>query len=161
MGLPNATAGNVNITKEAVKEAISINHLMYLKTEMKGKKVEAMARTDMRNRRDYTQYGVEECRTAFRLESFQFDCRANMPTRYGRDLVCRACSPRHQAGQEQEQKSKKEQESDKEQEQIESQEHLEICPGYRELWQGLGHLTPLSRCRYFIRVKQKRLQQRY
>ena len=64
----------MNINKEAVKEAISINHLMYLKTEMKGKKVEAMAIIDMRNRRDYTQYGVEECRTAFRLESFQFDC---------------------------------------------------------------------------------------
>ena len=130
---------------------------------------------------------------AFRLETFQFDCCANMPTRYGRDLTCSACSPRHQPGQEKEQEqesvkeqeskkeqesekelesekeqeiekeqeSKKEQESENEQEQIESQEHLEICPGYRELWQGLGHLTPLSRCRYFIRVKQKRLQQRY
>ena len=68
MGLPDATENYVNITKEAVKEAISISHLMYLKTEIKEKKVEAMARKDLRNRRDYTQYGVEECRMAFQLE---------------------------------------------------------------------------------------------
>ena len=53
MGLPNATDDNVNITKEAVKEAISIHHLRYLKTEINGKMFEAMARTDMRNIRDY------------------------------------------------------------------------------------------------------------
>ena len=69
---------------------------------MKGKKVEAMAQTDMRRRRDYTLYGVEDCRMAFRLETFQFDCRANMPTRYGRDLVYRACSPKRSPWQEQE-----------------------------------------------------------
>ena len=56
--LPDATYDNVNITKEAVKEAISIHPLVYLKTEMKGKKVEAMSRTDMRKRREYEyEYG--------------------------------------------------------------------------------------------------------
>ena len=156
IGLPDATDNEENIAKDAVKEAIALHHLTYLKSEMKGKKLEAMAQTDMRRRRDYTLYGVEDCRMAFRLETFQFDCRANMPTRYGRDLVCRACSPKPASGQEKEHEREKEQE-----EQIESQEHLESCSGYSELWQGLGAMSPLSRCRYFIRVKQKRLQQRY
>ena len=129
---------------------------------------------------------------AFRLETFQFDCCANMPTRYGRDLTCSACSPRHQPGQEKEQEqesvkeqeskkeqesekelesekeqeiekeqeSKKEQESENEQEQIESQEHLESCPGFSEIWQGLGPYSLVSRCRFFQRVKIKRLKQK-
>ena len=103
IGLPDATDVKVNMAKEDVKEAITVHHLMYIKKEMKGKKLEAMSRTDMRQRRDYTQYGVEECRMAFRLETFQFDCRVNMPTRYGRDLVCRACSPQQHLRQEKEQ----------------------------------------------------------
>ena len=46
-----------------------------------------------------------------------------------------------------------------EQEQTEDQDHLEVCDGYSELWQGLGAYTLLTRCRYFIRVKMKRLKQ--
>ena len=71
-----------------MKEAIRINHLKHLKEEMTGKKLENMKTIDMRKRRDYTKLSVEECRMAFRLEVFQFECRANMPTRYERDLRC-------------------------------------------------------------------------
>ena len=28
---------------------------------------------------------------AFSFKTFQFDCRADMPTRYDRDMRCRAC----------------------------------------------------------------------
>ena len=48
-----------------------MSHLKYMKGEMKGKKLETMAKTDMRKRRDFTNYSVEECRMAIRLETFQ------------------------------------------------------------------------------------------
>ena len=48
----DATDDNVDMMKGAVKEAIAVHHLMHLKTEMKGKKVEALSRTDIRNRRE-------------------------------------------------------------------------------------------------------------
>ena len=67
IGLPDATDNEENITNDAVKEAIALHHLTYFMTEIKGKKYKAMARTDMRRRRDYTLYGVEDCRMAFRL----------------------------------------------------------------------------------------------
>ena len=38
------------------------------------------------------------------------------------------------------------------------EDHLEICIGYSELWKGLGPMTPRSRVRYFIRVKNKRVK---
>ena len=97
---------------------------------------------------------------SFRLETFQFDCRANMPTRYGRDLKCRGCSP-GLVGQEQveeEQEEQEQEQQEQEQQQIKSQDHLENCPGYSELWQGLGPYSLLSRCRYFQRVKIKGLK---
>ena len=112
---------------------------------MQGNKLEKMKTTDMRYRRGYTKLSVKECRMAFRLEVFQFECRANMPTRYGRDLWCRACGP-GQGEQQQE-------------EQIEDQDHLEVCPGYSELWEGLGPASPETTVRYFMRVKRKRLKQ--
>ena len=130
IGLPDATNEKVDIEKEAVKEAILLHHLQYLKKEMKGKKLEIMARSDMRKRKEYNKYGIEDCHMAFRLETFQLDCRANMPTRYGRDLKCRGCSPGW-VGQEQEDEEQEEHEQEqqeKEQQQIESQEHLENCP---------------------------------
>ena len=174
IGLPDATSDTVSIEKETVKDAILLHHLQFLKKEMKGKKLEVMARSDLRRRKEYTQYGVEDCRMAFRLETFQFDCRANMPTRYGQDLRCRGCNPGLQAGQgqereqgdqeqedqEQEQGEQEQEQGEQEQEQIESQEHLESCPGYSELWQGLGPYSLLSRCRFFQRVKVKRLKQK-
>ena len=58
-------------------------------------------------------------------------------------MICRACQP-HLAtwleGQE------------------ETQEHLEVCPGYGELWQGLGPMTPQAKVRYFMKLKAKRLK---
>ena len=151
IGLPDATNEEVHLEKEDVKEAIKMDHLQYLKENMKGEKLRVMSQTDMRERRSYTKYSVEEARMAFRLETFQFDCRANMPSRYGRDLRCRACCPRAggepgPAGAEQE-------------EHTESQEHLEGCSAYADLWQGLGPYTLVARCRYFMKLKLRRLQQ--
>ena len=99
VGLSDATASNTRLDKDAVKEAIRSNHLKHLKEEMTSKKLKKMKTTDMRRRRDYTKLSVEECRMAFRLEVYQFECRANMLTRYGRDLRCRACG--REAGQQQ------------------------------------------------------------
>ena len=151
IGLPDATIEEQIIEKEAVKEAISIDHLQYLKTNMQGEKLRVMSQTDMRERRSYTKYKVEEARMAFRLETFQFDCRANAPSRYGRDLTCRACCPR--AGEEPGPAGAGQEEH------VENQEHLEVCTAYADLWHGLGPSTPEARCRYFIRVKLRRLQQ--
>ena len=165
------------LDKEDVKDAILQHHLQFLKTEMRGKKLEAMARSDMRNRQEYTKFNIEDCRMAFRLETYQFDCRANMPTKYGRDLRCRGCNPdltEQEQEQEQEREQEQEIEQDQEQEQeqeleieqeqepeqIENQEHFECCTGYKELWDGLGPYSLLSRCWYFQRVQIKRLQQK-
>ena len=146
-GLPDATADNVRIDKETLKEAIKLRHLKFMKEEMRGVKLEKMKMTDMRERRSYTKMRVEEARMAFRLEVFQFDCRANMPAKYGRDLRCRACEP--PPGQQQEDQE----------EQVEDQENLECCSGYAELWDGLGPTTEESRVKYFMCVKMKRLRQ--
>ena len=61
---------------------------------------------------------VELARMASRLQVFQFDCRANMPAKYGRGLRCRACEP--PPGQQQEDQE----------EQVEDREHLECCLEY-------------------------------
>ena len=108
IGLPDVTDSQARIEKDAIKEAIVINHLKCLKEDMSGKKLQIMKQTDMRQRRPYTKMSVEECRMAFRLEVFQFECSANMPTRYGRDLRCRACGPeagQQQQGEQQQQRS--------------------------------------------------------
>ena len=44
-------------------------------------------------------------------------------------------------------------------EQIEDQDHLEICPGYCELWEGLGPASQETTVGYFMRVKMKCLKQ--
>ena len=96
VGLPDVTGLNSSATKDAVKDSIKNNHLRDLKAQMAGpgnKKLKIMSQTDMRTRRGYTKWSVEECRMAFRLETFMFDCRVNMPSKYFRDLKCRFCQP--------------------------------------------------------------------
>ena len=159
-GLPDATDKETSLDKATVKEAIKVSHLQHLKDNMKGQKLEVMKRTDMRERRHYTKLRLDECRMAFRLEVFQFECRANMPSRYKRDLRCRACGPviEEKELNQNEQQEQQEQEEDH-QWSIEDQDHLETCSGYSELWDGLGPMTELSRIKYFMRVKAKRLKQ--
>jgi hypothetical protein len=48
VGLPDATNPNTRLQREAVKEAISINHHQHLKEAMTDKKLEKMKTTDMR-----------------------------------------------------------------------------------------------------------------
>ena len=78
-----------------------------------------MAKLDMRKAQEYTKWSVEECRMAYRLQTKMFNCRANMPCMYKRDLACRACTPDPATGLEG---------------QDETQEHLEVCKGYSKLW---------------------------
>ena len=140
IGLPDASRQEVN--KEDISEAIKANHLKILNTEMVGKvKLEELARADTRRAQEYVEWGVEDCRMAYRLQTKMFDCRANMPAKYKRDLECRACRPNTTIGQEI---------------QEETQERIEVCQGYRALWVGLGPLTPLSRVKYFIHVKNQK-----
>ena len=146
VGLPDITNTAVSATKEAVKQAIKYSSLKHLKLEMekKGPKLKLMARTDMSQRRSYLKWSAEEARMALRLETFMFDCRVNMPVKYGRDLACRACLP---AGCQPE---------DIARQPDEDQEHLEFCSGFSQLWQGLGPYDLRSRCQYFMRVKMER-----
>ena len=62
------TQEKCRIDKGEVKEAIRLNHLQNMKEAMQGEKLRMMAITDMRDRRPYTKYHVEEYRMAFRLE---------------------------------------------------------------------------------------------
>ena len=151
IGLQDANQDDVAMNKEDVKSAIKLNHVQAMKVSMKGEKLRILANSDLRARRDYTQLCVEECRMAFRLDTYQFDCRANMPTRYGRDLRCRACGPL--AGRQAVPGGAVQEEHD------ETQEHLEVCRGYADLWDGLGPYSMKTRCRYFMRVKMKKLRQ--
>ena len=111
---------------------------------MKGKKLEVMARSDMRKRKEYTKYGVEDCRMAFRLETDVPTCRPGY--RYGQDLRCRECNQgqeqeqeeqeqeqgeqgeQREKGEQGEQEQTESQEQIESQGQIESQENLECCP---------------------------------
>ena len=110
---------------------IKLDHLKHLKCDMASKdKLEELAKCDTRVAQDYVNWTVDECRMAYRLQTKMFDCRANMPSRYRRDVSCRACWP-NPAGRLE----------DKE----ETQDHLEVCGGYSELWEVLGPMTPQSR----------------
>ena len=117
----------------------------------------------MRERSQYAKLQIDECRMAFRLEVFQFESRGNMPSRYKRDLRCRACviGEQGEGGQEQEQNENKQKEQEEQKEDqwnTEDQKHLEIFSGYSELWDGLGPLKEQFRIKYFMRVKLKRLK---
>ena len=139
VGLPDACTTDVEASY--VKERIRLDHMKFLKADMASKeKLTEMSQCDTRQAQEYVGWSLEEARMAFHLQTKMFNCRGNMPTRYRRDLVCRACIPNRAGGLEAD----------------ETQEHLELCRGYSELWLGLGPLTPRSRVRYYIRVKNKR-----
>ena len=112
-----------------------------MKLQLKGRKLQEMANSDVSRRRENTSWSLLECRMAYRLETRMFVCRANMPTMYQRDLTCRACTPRAADGAPGPE---------------EDQEHLEVCPGYGSLWAGLGPMTTRSRVNYFMRVDKQR-----
>ena len=140
VGLPDAT--RMDVQPEEVKKCMKLDNLKHQKCDMGGMtKLQELSKSDTRVPQEYVSWTVDECRMAYRLQTKMFDCRANMPTPYRRDLTCRACQPEPASGQEA---------------QDETQDHLEICRGYRELWKGLGPMTPRARVRYFIRVKNKR-----
>ena len=84
-----------------------------------------MARTDMRRRRDYTKFGVEDCRMAFRLKTFQFDCCASMPTRYGRNLRCQGCNPSLNRYEQDREQDQEQEQGDQEQEQEDQEQNKE------------------------------------
>ena len=46
-----------------------------------------MAQCDLRTPQEYVSWRVEESRMAFRLQTRMLECRANMPTKFRRDLV--------------------------------------------------------------------------
>ena len=77
----------------------------------------------MTRRQEYTSWSLLECRMAHHLETLMFVCQDKMPTMYGRDLTCRACTPWAADGAVGPE---------------EDQEHLRVCPGYGSLWAGLG-----------------------
>ena len=139
IGLPDASRQEV--TKEEIKKAIQYHHVTALKLELTGEKLKCMARSDVRTRRSYTGWGLLECRMAYRLETEMFICRANMPSMFGRDLTCRACTPDAEQGAAGP---------------VEDQDHLEVCPGYASQWVGLGPMTARTRVQYFMRVDKIR-----
>ena len=119
---------------------------MKLKEDLAGKeKLKEMAQCDLRTPQNYVSWRVEESRMAFRLQTRLLDCRANMPTKYRRDLVCSA-GPTDQILPQGWRARRK------------MMSIYKVCPGYGELWQGLGPLTPRSRVRYLIKLISKRLK---
>ena len=151
----------------------------------KYKKLKIMSQTDMTSRRVYSAWSLEECRMAFRLECFMLDCRVNMPTRYRKDLKCRAChpacrdatssqgidtsqpaemdpSPSHDLDTSQ--PASREPTSSQAANQPtsdEDQDHIELCSGYAELWRDLGPYNQRARVQFFMRVKVKRLKMQH
>ena len=76
------------------QDAIRLHSIMELKENMAGKeKLKEMAHCDLRTPQDYVSQSVEEAKMAFRLQTRLLDCRTNIPTKYRRDLICRACRP--------------------------------------------------------------------
>ena len=92
LGLPDAT--RLDLDKKEFKEAIQLHSLKELKEEMTGKiKLRELSKCDLRQHQHYMDWSVEESRMAFRLQTRMLDCRANMPSKYKRDMICRACRP--------------------------------------------------------------------
>ena len=86
IGIPDAS--RMDVQKEEVKEAIKLNHLKKLKEEMSEKeKPSDMVKLDLRKPQEYTSWRDEELRMAYRLQTKMFNCKANMPCRYKRDLA--------------------------------------------------------------------------
>ena len=139
VNLPDASREDVS--KDDVKKAVKYDHHKSLKLQLKGKKLQQMANSDVSSRKEYTGWSLLECRMAYRLETQMFICRGNMPAMYGRDLTCRACTPGAEDGAVGPD---------------EDQDHIEVCPGYASLWAGLGPMTPRSRVKYFMRVDNRR-----
>ena len=139
INLPDASTKDVD--KEDIKKAIKYDHIKSLKLDLKGEKLKSMSNSDISTRREYTSWGLLECRMAFRLETNMFICRANMPTMFKRDLTCRACTPGADQGVAGP---------------VEDQDHLEVCPGYASQWAGLGPLTNRTRVQFFMLVDKKR-----
>ena len=139
INIPDAT--QEVISKDIISKAVRYDHVKSLKLELRGKKLQEMANSDVSGRRQYTSWSLLECRMAFRLETKMLVCRANMPVMYKRDLTCRACTPEAENGAAGPQ---------------EDQEHLEVCPGYASQWAGLGPMTTRSRVQYFMKVDNKR-----
>ena len=122
----------MDVTKEEVKEAIRLDHLVKLKLQMSAKKkLEELSRCDLRTAQEYVSWRVEDCRMAFRLQNKMFDCRVNMPARYKRDLACRACRGDPAGGLEDEDESQDHRgdAAVRLEDCDESQDHLEVCPG--------------------------------
>ena len=98
-------------------------------TVWQGRFVEDIFTKDDSLRKNQWIYDKGVCRTAPATLGL-LDCRGNMLSRYGIDLTCRVCQPDPASGLAG---------------QNETQEHLIVYPGYGELWQGLGPLTPQAR----------------
>ena len=78
--------------KNLVRVKFVTNSMSALKLPLTGKKLQEMANSDASGRREFTSWGLLECRMADRLETKMFVCRANMPAMYKRDLTCPACT---------------------------------------------------------------------
>ena len=135
LALPNV--GVTEVDKKVIKDAIRMHHLRELKKELsKYKKVENMANMDLRKPQDYlSNRSLHYCRTACRLQTQMFDCRANMPGKYGGLTECMNCV----WGQ------------------VESQQHLEICPAFANLRVGKDlELNADDRVKYFMELENIR-----
>ena len=51
----------MDIDKEDIKKAVMYDHLKALKLQMRGKKLELMANSDVSRRREYTNWSLLEC----------------------------------------------------------------------------------------------------
>ena len=71
LGLPQVPdASRLDVDPNEFKEAIKFQNLKNLQKEMEGKwKLEAISRSDMRKAQEYVEWSVEECQTAFRLQT--------------------------------------------------------------------------------------------
>ena len=79
-------AARYDISKEDIKQAVRYDHLKSLKLQLKGRKLQEMANSDVSRRQEYTSWSLMECRMAYRLETLMFVWRAKIPTIYVKDL---------------------------------------------------------------------------
>ena len=66
-GLPDITQKYINLDKTQIMKAMKVSHLMHLKEEMKGFKLETMKNSVMRTRRSYKKWSLKMCRLVGKL----------------------------------------------------------------------------------------------
>jgi hypothetical protein len=156
VGLPNIC--HIGVTKEDIKEMISMNHMKCLKEELQQLEVKGaeLLKVDLRSPQSYfLTSSLPTARMAFRIQNRMLDIPADMPGRYIGRMQCSGCLGWEQEQKEQEQKEQEQGEKENEPP-LMTRERIEECPGFAFLRADKEMIDPKEQSEFFIAVMKFR-----